>query len=258
MIRDLIGTSLRINDKMVIDKHANVITSNLFCDFVHSHIVTPSICERNALEGIVVLGDVRINQGNSLWTCQIDSPTAQLDIHVDELAVFGNIVTPLINTKHVSTVSVGTPSGAYVTVKHGLETPVVRVNQLTTTNGGAVNVVGAGLNIVSGVISVPKTMDTTSSPSNVLTSSTMSGQLLFTCRVDVANGQRESVRLLNGLVTPTSLVFAMVGRYNGSGMPIVQSTVVTAGTVDIFLTNNDLSNPIGRNTIVPIQYLILA
>lgn len=256
MIRDLIGTSLRINDKIVIDKHANVVTSNIYCDVLHSHVVTSSICERTALEGIILLGDVHINQANSLWACKIYSPTANLQLNVNEVSVIGDIVTPRLNTQHVNTVSVSAPNETCVTVKHGLDTPLIRVNQICST-GSAVSIVG-GLDVSSGALTVPKTMDTTSSPSNVLTSNTMSGQILFTCRVDISNGQRESVRLMNCLVTPTSLVFAMVGRYVGSGMPIVQSTMVANGMVDIYLTNNDLSNVIGRNTIIPIQYMILA
>ena len=256
MIRDLIGSSLRINDKIVIDKHANVVTSNIYCDVLHSHIVTTTITERNAMEGVTLFGELRLD--GALCSRQIRSPTNELHVNVDKVSVIGDIHSNCVNASTLKSVSIeSSTNNAPIIVKHGLDTPKLTAQHIGAGTA-AVNIVGAGLNIVSGVLTVPRTIDTTSSPSNVLTSSTMSGQLLFTCRVDIANGQRESVRLLNHLVTPTSLVFAVIGRYVGSGMPIVQSTVVANGMVDIFVTNNDLTNPIGRNTIIPIQYLVLA
>jgi hypothetical protein len=254
IIRDLIGSSLRINDKIVIDKNANVITSNIYCDVVHSKLVTSSIAEQHAMEGIVVLGDIHVDCVN---TGQIKSPTLLIDAsHMD---VNGTISAPIVSTNQLCTLSVGAPNESLVSVKHGLESAMIKVGKLSSLSSATkVSVIGGGLDLVGGVLSVPKTFDTTSSPSNVLTSNTMSGQLLFTCRVDIANGQRESLRLLNTAITPTSLVFALVGRYVGSGMPIVQSTVVGAGMVDIYVTNNDLATVLGRNTLIPIQYLILA
>lgn len=89
LTQDLIGGSLTIGDKLVIDSHLNLHIGNVYGGNIKGTLYTSHIVEENSMQGIQVLGNVNIASGYFLTgDLQIADATVT-NLHVTNNATIG-------------------------------------------------------------------------------------------------------------------------------------------------------------------------
>ena len=262
-LSELRGTALRIGDKLIIDRYANVILSNIYCENVTGALTTPSLTEASSMKGITVFGNLIISSGHTL---SVD--TLFGDLFVDgSIKVHDQIIT---NRFTSSRALIDTISTEAILAKNGKDISIIGnvallesgasfsgtlvTSQIRCVKGLQINANGQ-VTIDRGCLSVNKSV---SAPShtNIVVSDTPAG-IVYYVSPPTAPQTIAKVKLLNKYIQPDSIVMAIIGSYAGQDKFIVQSSVPSLGAADIFVCNTVYERGIPPNIMIPIQYFIV-
>lgn len=267
--QEIRGSALRIGDKLVIDKDANVITSNIYCNHVIASITTNSLVEQNSMKGIEVFGNVVIKPGHSLSVDSLMSNDGRLfidgTVKITDQLLCDSLSTSKGLIQNLTADALLASNGTDISILGSvvlLESKSVFCGNIATDHvasisGGPISL-SSGLTLIEGSIVVPKS---TSEPShtNVISTNTMAGTLYCATKEELSGGDTCKVRILNKYIRSDSVIIALTGKYMGVGLPIVCSTVpaITGGSADLHIGNLDPYVPIPQNALIPLHYLII-
>lgn len=262
---DLRGTSLRIGDKIVIDQNANIITSNIYCGHVLASITTPCITELKSMEGILIAGNVAIPTGHSLTLDTIRSSHGVLslvgDFRVGDAVLARSISAPNGRIHDLIVDGIVAENGTSVTIDGDVTlTGPSRSFRGALSTDRVCALSGRGVTLTGGLsldrLSVTKSV---SEPShtNVVATNASAGLVYLSTKAPLSSGATASVRIISDAIVPSSLIIAVIGKYVGQGVPVVQSSVPALGSAEIHITNVHPILCISSNTLIPIQYIIV-